>query len=319
MVTLLKQYIQIACLFSPRFIRREIAKFKSKWEFNQAMQRMKRTKVSKEEIVAALDRLNINSDVMFHISMMNIGKLSGGTKFLAEQIEKHVDTTKHTLLLSALPYRGRFKDYLQTNPVFDVRTAPVAMGAVNEYFALKSETLRSIHPTHSVIALGPRAEEYTCEHHLDETPFGIHSPYYKLLVNDGKIVLFGATWHNLTMFHVFEDLLGTAFPVKHIYTSPYRVKVIDKQGQEFYVSTPCHQPIKAIMRNSERKVVRDKLLGSGAIQQYKIGEGLVSLIHVRQFAKAYFDLLLQGQSIYGAHKVTPLLKEKISTIINQFN
>lgn len=319
MKQMIRKYIQILLYFSPEFIRKLAGKIAAKREYAQAMERMKRTKVSKEEIATALDKVDMDCDVMFHISTMNIGKMAGGVKFLSEQIEKHSDLSRHTLLFSALPYRGRFEEYLKTNPTFDVRTAPVAMGAVNEYFALRPDSFRSLHPTHSVVAVGAQAEEYTRDHHTDPTPFGPHSPYYKLLMNRGKIILFGATIHNLTFFHVFEDLLGPAFPVRNIYTKPYRVRVIDRQGKELYVSTPCHRTLQGIRRDGDRKVIREKLSGDAAIRKVaKIGEEEITVVDTRRFAVSYLELMLQGQSIYGHHKVTQELENKINTLIRQF-
>lgn len=316
---MIRKYIQILLYFSPGFIRERAGKIIAKHEYAQAMERMKRTKVSKEGIAVALDKLDMDCDVMFHISTMNIGKMAGGVKFLSEQIAGHSDLSRHTLLFSALPYRGRFEEYLKTNPTFDVRTAPVAMGAVNEYFALRADSFRSLHPTHSVVAIGARAEEYTRDHHTDLTPFGPHSPYYKLLVNGGKIVLFGATVHNLTFFHVFEDLLGPAFPVKNIYTEPFRTRVIDRQGKELYVITPCHRTLQGIRRKYGGTAVIEKLSGDGAIRKVaKIGEGEVSVVDTRRFAVSYLELILQGQSIYGRHRVTRELENKINTLVRQF-
>lgn len=306
------KYIRILLLIAPGFVRRKVNKIAVRREYVSAMERMKRTKVSRIEIEHVMEQIDLDCDVMFHISTMNIGKLAGGTKFLADQIERKVDISKHTLLLSALPYRGSFRDYLKANPTFDVRTAPVAMGAVNEYFALKPEIRRSLHPTHSVVALGPQAEEYTKEHHLDDTPFGPHSPYYKLLVNGGKVVLFGATLNNLTITHVFEDMLGPLFP-KKVYTSTYEVKVIDYQGHELTVTTPCHRAVSGVIRDGE--ILRKGLMESGAMLVWPIGEGEVSVIDLSKFARFYLGMILNGRSIYGRHKVNTALKDKINDLM----
>jgi aminoglycoside 3-N-acetyltransferase len=171
-----------------------------------------------------------DNDIFLHSSITSIGKISGGTKFLAELILEKVNVNKNTILISALPFQGRFKEYLEQNPVFDVKNSPVVMGAVNEYLSLHPNAERSLHPTHSVIAIGPKSHYYIAEHHLDPTSFGIHSPYYKLIENNAEILMFGADLNYLTFIHVIEDMLGIYVPLNPYLKKNYFVKVIDNMG-----------------------------------------------------------------------------------------
>ena len=214
-----------------------------------------------------------------------------------------------------MPYRGSFKDYLEKEPVFDVRTASIAMGAVNEKLAQIEGAKRSIHPTHSVIAIGDNARYYTFEHHLDNTPFNEHSPYYKLLLNEGKILLLGARLNNVTYIHVIEDLLGDLFPIKCYYKKKYVVKCIDEQGRELYVRTRCHDPFMSIFRDS--MILYDGMKRTGVFESYPFGESEIILIDAKKYTLYYLDMLLHGKSIYGKHKVTKELKIQIEKIITK--
>lgn len=100
----LKRYFDIVFFaLAPGFLKRAVKRRGEKRYLKQISERMKRTRISKEEVDSVFDEMQLGCDVMFHTSTMNIGKVAGGTKFLAERIEKTVDTSKHTLLLSALP------------------------------------------------------------------------------------------------------------------------------------------------------------------------------------------------------------------------
>ena len=299
--------------YTPKFLKAKIKNYADKKEMKIALDRAKRTKVKKEDVISIFDRLDFSGDVFLHTSIMNVGKVEGGVKFLVNVLKERIVDEGHTLLVSALPYRGVFKDYLEKEPVFDVRTAPIAMGAINEKLALLEGAKRSIHPTHSVVAIGDKAEYYVSEHHLDETPFNTHSPYYKLLQNEGKILLLGARLNNVTYIHVIEDLLEDLFPIKCYYKKKYIVKCIDEKGRELCVKTRCHDSFMGIFRDS--MILYEGMKRTGVFESYPFGESEVILIDVKKYTLYYLNMLQQGQSIYGRHKVTKELKIQIDKII----
>ena len=309
----IKKFIKIVLLFCPSFIKEYAHSIGAKEELNEAVKRMRRTKVSKEDVISVLNSFDLNSDVMLHCSIMNIGKIAGGTKFLCNTILEKVNISKHTLLVSALPYRGPFKDYLDKNPVFDVNTAPIAMGSVNEYFGIMDCAFRSLHPTHSVVAIGPNAKEYTAKHHLDETPFGVNSPYYKLIINHGKILLFGTSLNNMTIAHVIEDMLGKDFPVRVYCHKSYNIKVIDSEGEKHIVHTTCHNKFQGILRDGNR--LRKGLINNKIMEIHDFGEAEVSVVKAWDFAVFYLNMLLNGKSIYGKHSVSNKLRMSVENAL----
>lgn len=307
-------FVKYILCYAPDFIKDGVRYISRKLEIRRATARQQRTFVSKEQIHAIIDKLELGCDVMLHTSKMNIGTLEGGTAYVAEELLRKIDIERHTLLVSALPYRGAFADYLKKNKVFDVRTAPIAMGAINRYIAAKPHAVRSLHPTHSVVAIGPRADYYVADHQLDPTPFGVHSPYYKLIQNRGKVVLFGATLNNLTCVCAVEDMLGEVY-AGYLYSKRrYNVKCIDKDGAEYDVSTVCHDPRKAIHRSL--LFLHDRLVEEGIMQVYPIGEAEVAVIDIRAFSIYYLHLLDSGISNRGSIIVSEELHKKIKQVLN---
>lgn len=309
----LVKYIRYVLYFSPAFIQNYVNEKKSKREIQMWMDRAKRTKVSKEEISDIIQSLDIGGvDVMLHSSMANIGKMSGGCKWVSECLLNKVDIKNHTLLVSALPYRGQFKSYLEKNPTFDVSSAPIAMGAINEYIGSMQGAKRSIHPTHSVVAIGKDAVTYTNEHHLDETPFGIHSPYFKLIKNKGKVILFGATLNNLTFIHAIEDILGDCNPDNVYYKKRFSINCYDINGNNVIVNTSCHDPLHSIRRDAS--MFYDELVASGLMTVTKIGESEVCVLDAFGFTLFYLQKILDGRSIYGKVKLNKEFRERIVKI-----
>lgn len=301
--------------YSPKFISRKISKIKNKREIKIATDRYKRIKISKQELEDKINSLNIDSDVMLHTSMMNVGRFQGGVKFVTETIINKVDISKHTLLVSALPFRGSFKNYLEEKPVFDVKRSPIAMGAINERIAEMPNAQRSIHPTHSVVAIGKNADKYVYEHHLDKTPFGPHSPYYKLLENRGKLLLLGAKLNNLTFVHIIEDMLGDTFPYKYYETKRYLIDCIDENGSVIKVETPCHNVRLGTRRNLN--VFYGRLVEEKIIKPIPLGDSEIILLDAYKFTLFYLCQLEKGFSSYGKHKVTKELINKIEFIKSQ--
>lgn len=300
--------------YAPDFVKKSVRRISRKLEIRQAKARQRRTKVSKEQIHTIINGLELDCDVMLHTSKTNIGSLDGGTAYVAEELLRKINTEQHTVLVSALPYRGAFADYLKENRVFDVRTAPIAMGAINRYIAAKPNAVRSLHPTHSVVAIGPHADEYVAEHQLDPTPFGIHSPYYKLIQNRGKVVLFGATLNNLTCVCAVEDMLGKAY-AQYLYSAKsYAVQCVDNKGMTHTVVTSCHDPRKAIHRSL--LFLHDRLIQEGIMQVYPIGEAEVAVIDIRAFAVYYLHLLDTGISNRGKIVVSEELHQAIRRALN---
>lgn len=310
----IKKIAKLAMVYMPSPVQKKIESIRERQEIAQGLERQKRTHVTKDQVVAALDNFDLGqSDVFLHTSLLNIGKVEGAAKFVTQEILRRLDLEKHTLLVSALPYRGSFYRLLKENPdyVFDVRTAPVAMGAVNQRLAKEPGARRSVHPTHSVIAIGKDAQWYTGEHQQDATPFGEHSPYRKFLDRKGKILLFGATLNNITAVHALEDMLGSDFP-HEVYTHPFAVRCIGADGVEIQVTTPTHHPVKSINRDIER--MRPYLEKRGAIECLPLGESAVMLVDAQGFMQAFCDMLKDGKNIYGKHKVTNRLLARLEKI-----
>ncbi|MBR6249215.1 MAG: AAC(3) family N-acetyltransferase [Muribaculaceae bacterium] len=307
-----KKLAKLAYYYAPDTVKQHLQEWAQQRELKHAQLVARRTRVTKEQVQEALSQFTFDSDVMLHSSMIKIGKIQGGAKYLAESIVQAVDISRHTLLVSALPYRGLFATWLNDEMTFDVRTAPIAMGVVNEKIAAQVGAVRSVHPTHSVVALGPKAVEYTQEHQLCQTPFGEKSPYFKLIINHAKILLFGATLNNMTFNHAIEDALGNAYPARVYNKRTYRIRCIDAQGNEVYVATPVHNPVKSIIR--EWPETAKVLEARGGYKTIPLGESSVSLVDCYEYTMAYLDYLASGHSLYGLHRVTPQLLERIEQL-----
>ena len=258
-----------------------------------------RSLVDAASIKAALDTLGIvtGDTIMVHSGISNLGKVVGGPRVIFDLVRDQVGPSGH-VLFPVFPFATLMAEYLKSGPTFDVRTAPSKMGALTE-FALKCPSgMRSVHPTHSVIAFGPRSAEFVKDHHLCQTPFANESPFGKLVDFNGKILIIGVGLNSTTSFHRTEDRLGSEFPVKVYLSQPFRTKCLDADGVQLEVSTFAHDPF--ISRIRDCNLARIKFLQSGVLKEIAVGDGVVGIVDARGMDQHLEEMMRSHkETIYG--------------------
>lgn len=294
----MKRLLKLAMPLLPLGLRHAVNDFAATQRRAEARRRKERTRFSLADVARALDRLPVSADLIVHSSISNIGKLADGTApDLAREILSRINLARYTLLAPALPFNSLMKDYLDQCAAFDVRTAKNAMGAIANIVMQQPGCLRSVHPSHSTLALGAKTADYVEGHERDATPFGPHSPFRKLTENRGQILMFGVGLNSVTCFHVYEDMLGTALPFEVYQAKHYEIACTDRDGAALRVRTSCHCPFLTARRECER--ARPYLERAGHIHTVPIGESEISLLDARGLTTTLLEMLLAGDSVYG--------------------
>ena len=163
-------------------------------------------------------------NLLVHSSLHSLGDFNGKAKTVTEAL-LNVIGKSGTLLMPALSYETVGKD----NPYFEVNKTPSCVGGLTEYFRLRDDTERSIHPTHSVSGVGLNVEYFLKDHYLDNTPVGENSPFVKLKKVCGKILFIGCGLNPNTSMHGIEELVKPPylFDGETLYT------LTDKSGKQF--------------------------------------------------------------------------------------
>jgi aminoglycoside 3-N-acetyltransferase len=140
--------------------------------------------------------------VMVHSSLRALGPVEGGAETVVLALLDALGP-EGTLMMPALSYSTVGAD----NPNFHALDTPSCVGALAEYFRTRPGTLRSIHPTHSVAAIGARARELLARHEDDTTPCGPRSPFHLLHDIGGQLLFLGCGTKPNTMMHAVEELV----------------------------------------------------------------------------------------------------------------
>ena len=259
--------------------------------------------VTAEAIQGALIQLGITEgdDIFLHSSMRAFGAIDGGTDAVLRAITQVIGPTG-TLLVPVYPGTGSNYAHLDAGGVaLDAATSPSRMGKITETVRLSPGARRSLHPTHSVAAVGPAASYYVEGHRDSVTPCGPNSPFTKLIERKAWIVCLGSPIGRVTSYHVIEDR-APSFPHDVYAPRVFTVKVIDASGQIHEVQARCHAPRLSPGRidNNPRKEqeFHGHLTSMGVLRQLQAGPGVISVMRADMLEAALEDLLQRGITIY---------------------
>lgn len=163
-------------------------------------------------------------DILFvHSSLSKCGLIEGGAATVIETLRKLCDT----LVLPTHSYCYP-SDPAGLGSVFDARHTPSSVGAISDWFWRQPGVVRSLHPSHSLAALGRDAAALCAGHEECATPCGEDTPYEKLLDRDAAVLMFGCTLNTYTLFHTSEALFGCAYLYCPL---PVAMQLRDTHGQ----------------------------------------------------------------------------------------
>lgn len=226
--------------------------------------------ITKENLIAQLKTIGIQEGdtLLVHSSMSKIGYLENGPKTLVNALLNVIGNSGN-LLMPTSPNASLQIEYIQENPVFDVKNTPSKLGSITEYFRKLPNVKRSAHPTEPVAALGPDAQWLTEGHLGEPTPYTANSPFARIYNKNGKILYLGVTLDNAgTNLHTLEDAVDFKYPVYADERFPSTV--IDENGKSHQIKTRVHNPEFSKRRKCDELLPMFE--SEGVAQQVKIGE-----------------------------------------------
>ena len=200
-------------------------------------------------------------NLLVHASFKSLGPVPGGVETVIEGLLAALGP-EGTLLMPALSYEM----VLPEKPVFDIRSTPSCVGIIPETFRLRTGTIRSMHPTHSVCAVGPLSDALLSPHILDSTPCGPNSPFTCLPDYNGQILMLGCGLLPNTSMHSIEEIAQ----VPYLLNPPLIYTLIDQQGNIMEKSYMPHRFIDVIQRYDRiESILRNPGLRTGNVLMAK--------------------------------------------------
>jgi aminoglycoside 3-N-acetyltransferase len=175
--------------------------------------------------------------------------------------------------------------------VFDVRQTPSCVGTIAEQFRKMPGVQRSLHPTHSVAAIGPLASYFTTGHENCSTPCGADSPYEKLLNQGGQILFLGVNLDSNTAFHTVEAIGDVSYLMK---PEPEAFTIIDAAGNRKNISLRRHQ--SSIPRRFGEW--EDVLFAEGFLKRGAVGNARSLLLDGQRFLDFMLDRVRKDPNMF---------------------
>ena len=194
---------------------------------------------TKEELRRDLEAMGIGrgDTVLMHSSYKSLGGIEDGARGFYE-VFMDLLGEEGTLVIPTLS----FSTVTRENPYFDRNETPSCVGYLTEYFRTSVEGVRrSFHATHSCAAWGKHAEYLIADHEKDITPVGKNSPFHKLPLVGGKILMVGCRADSNTSFHGIEETAEPPFlfrrenPIHYTMRDGDRVIEMDAHRHYFLV------------------------------------------------------------------------------------
>lgn len=266
-----------------------------------------RVAIGRKDLESDLSRAELpdGAVVFVHSSLSKLGFIDGGASTVLAALESVVVARGGTLAMPSFTMTGTMYETLKSGPGFDVRETPTGMGKIAETLRRDKRSRRSIHPTHSVVALGARADWLVANHHRSPFAFDADSPLGRVLEADGYIMGLGTDLGPVTFYHVLEDLCGDSFPFP-VYTpdSPVVREVTGWDGERLKVAVMAHSSVVSADRIDKptgvgvRNYITRYLERNGGLRWVPVGEGKAWVIRAADMFTCLECLMVQGVTIY---------------------
>lgn len=158
--------------------------------------------LTRADIIQGLKALGLQAGdkVLVHSSLVALGKVDGGPETVIDAL---LDTVGPEGLVVVPTFACKAP--------FDRRSSSTALGAIAEALWKRKEAIRSLHPTHSVAAIGKGAAELVKDHEKQPTAYAEGTPYVKIARSGGKILLMGVDQDRNTTLHAAEAIAGVPY------------------------------------------------------------------------------------------------------------
>lgn len=216
--------------------------------------------------------------VLIHSSMKSLGKIDGGAEGFLQTLAEFFEPG----LLAFPTLSWDLVNFRQ--PVFSVRDTPCTTGLLPELFRRFPGVCRSLHPTHSMAALGNDAKSFLEGHEKFDSPCHRNSPWGRLYDLEAKILFIGVSISCNTFLHGVEEWL----PVPDMLTEDAENLVVyDYSGNRIEVASRRHSGDHSAFYNRVEGLFRE----NGALSEGKLGDARALVLQAKAAGDLVYALL----------------------------
>ena len=221
-----------------------------------------------EDLIKQIEKMGIkpSDTVIIHSSMKSIGDVDGGADTVIDAFKDYL-AEEGLLLIPTLTYKETRKTLL-----FDVENTVPCIGIIPTLAIKRKDGIRSINPTHSIMAFGKKAKEY-----VD-----------RLADVNAKILLIGVGQERNTFIHAIDEKNNPHRVSEKVY--PIKSKLMDGS----IIDTP-HHPLnhtKGDISVSHHFPKFERILfQKGAIKYDTFGDAKVQVCDAKKMQEVIEELI----------------------------
>ena len=249
------------------------------------------------QLVAALRSLGVGRGdaLMVHSSFDSASGFTGSPSLFIDALLEVVGPEGHLLMVS-MPYMSSTYAYLQQGKIFDVRKTISQMGIISETLRRRSGVLRSQHPSHPILAFGPKASWLVADHEKCLYPCGLGTPLDKLAQLGGKVLFFNVSFFTFTFFHYLEERIKDRLDFPLFFPEPFEVPFIDFEGNRQVMRTYVY----SLEANRRRRpqVLKDELDRQELVKYRRLGNSYLQLVRTEDAIRCLDNMTARGTFFY---------------------
>ena len=230
---------------------------------------------TKKDLIKDLHKMGLKhtDTIMVHSSMKAIGPVEGGADTV---VDVFMEYFKDGLFMTPTHTWAQMSEEYS---LFDPEEEPACVGIIPNIFRKREGVVRSLHPTHSIAAYGPRAEEYVKGEENVITPCQPGGCWSRLLDEDAKILMLGCTHIRNTFIHAVEELLDVP---ERLTEKPVDFQIKMPDGSIKEVSVHRHYNRMTAHISEEYDKLEQAYYDCGAAKKVKFGDADCILCDARK-------------------------------------
>lgn len=248
-----------------------------------------------EKLKARLRKMGVaeTDTLMVHANFKPDSGFKGNPDDIVNALVELVGTNGNLLMVS-IPYRGRAYDYFMKNKPFRVHKTISMMGLITEMFRRKEGVLRSLNPSHPVLAYGKDSAWLIADHEECPVPCGVGSPFDKFRQLNGKILFFDVGFGAITFFHYVEDITKDKLPFNPFHEEPFFVTAYDESDRKHVIKTyVCSPNVVTSAKKLEEEMSQRHMIKKG-----KVGNSNMLLVNAEDVVTCQTSMVESGNLPY---------------------
>jgi aminoglycoside 3-N-acetyltransferase len=200
------------------------------------------------------------------------------------------------ILMPTQPFNTTAIDYVRTHPVTDLARSPSLMGLMTEIMRRTPGVIRSINPTHPVVAWGNKGVGLVGNDWEARTACGQGTAYYRLLESDGKILMLGTGVQPMTFYHCVEELIEPLMPFSPFTVEEFTLQTKDAKGNLYTSRMRLFEPVLSAKRRMSLLV--PELKERGFWRETRVGHLGVIFLRAIDVLEACRSMAKKGRFCY---------------------